>query len=269
MDALSGFLILISHGNLTQAFAYRIPLLIPGNAVHEYIVCRLWMSYAYFLICTTASTLNLVLLTLERYAQVVHPLWHKQHIRPAVVKQSLLLPWILSVIYKLPVIVDFGVIRNDGRCYQEFAHEMLMVVYGVAILIVDFLMPLGVFIFSYWAILIGVRKLSRRIGDISGNNSSDKVNKRNAVERNTLKTMILVCCVFTVTTIVGQIAAFLFSFTGGLSLDDKNAFLVPTAFMLVGFLINPIIYIFHYKEFRSNLIQLCRCKEGTVKAQSG
>ena len=258
MDAFSGFCLLLTSGNLTQAFGYRVPLLTPGNVFHEYIICRLWMGYSFILTFTSASTFNLVLLTIERFIQVVHPLWHKRRMLPDIVKKSLVLPWMLGFFFRLPLAIYFGTIHDDGICYRESSQIYFVPIYAAIAYIMDLIMPLGIFIFCYVSILQRIKRISRTIRAVAVTQASGhKTNHWSGVERNTLKTMIIVCILFTVTIIAGQIITFLYTLNV-ISFTDEKVMLIPMTCIVLGSVVNPIIYMVQYRQVRNHFVSMLR-----------
>ena len=50
------------------------------NLLRFFSDLRLWTSHVWSMSFMISSTYNLVMLTLERYVGIIHPIWHKVHI---------------------------------------------------------------------------------------------------------------------------------------------------------------------------------------------
>ncbi len=134
------------------------PLLAVGGWVGD-ISCKVWYSKALFWSLLHISTINLVLVTMERYISVLHPICRLNHFTRRKAKLTMLLAWLVGLTYQSYWIV---ISKSDqGQCYQEFPSDVLQNVFGGLTLLVEYLIPLSIMSFAYVRIIARLKKLAK------------------------------------------------------------------------------------------------------------
>ena len=154
------------------------------------IYCILWLSDLPLWSFLISSSYSLVVLTVERYVAVVHPILHHNSFS----KRTFLImgaaSWFPGLINILALLVpSSGVI--DGRCYVMtlFARRWWQKLYDVGLFIMQYLIPITVFITCYSRIFLFLRSRVSPRGQTSGNEVA--VQKARA-SRNVLKTLVII-----------------------------------------------------------------------------
>ena len=97
---------LVTHGNQYN-----------GNPILDGAVCVLFEGVALTALGVTASTLGLIVITLERYFKIVHAIAHRKHYRNWMTKVGVALPWIGGTC--LVLFPGMGTTRIvNGRCLR-------------------------------------------------------------------------------------------------------------------------------------------------------
>ena len=127
------------------------------------VVCQLWMAVDYT--ASTASILNLLILSLDRYWSVVDPLRYlhrRTHARAAALIST---AWLLSSLWILPIVFWHRVFSVDGRrqvpetvCDVEYADNAAL---KAATAILNYYLPLGVMLALYAKIYAVIRRRFR------------------------------------------------------------------------------------------------------------
>ena len=219
------------------------------------IRCRL-LTARYFVWTTyMASTYNLVMISLERYFEIVHAIYYKTHIKWWVVCVMLFLPYLLSGIYNSAAIITARI--SGGVCMElaTLSYEWEFVVMGVGNLLFQFMLP--ILIISYCYIQIGL--FLRNMPVIGGSENPEKAKKAAKASINVIKTLAIVCIIFFLCWMWNSILFFLFSIRV-VDVDFNGAFYHFTVTAVnINCLVNPFIYTFKYEQFKREATRIfCR-----------
>ena len=144
IDAVSS---LLAIAQLASSFAPNI-VLIPNHFASEFY-CRVWQSQLLLWGAYAASTYNLVVLTIERYIKIVHPIAHKNSFTPRRAKFLLLFVWLfgfLQVSYGIPTTI---IIDSSCSTNALWPNEVTQQVVAILFIAIQYWIPLLVFIVSY------------------------------------------------------------------------------------------------------------------------
>jgi hypothetical protein len=128
------------------------------------ILCLFFDNTSFLGASVYASKYGLVVITLERYFKVVHPVKYRNLLRPWMVKLGVIMPWmdgLLLVI--LPMTLASEVV--NGKCTVAIAKPEAGKLYCTIMFVWHYLLPLLIFIFCYSKILSVVRRQSRIAAD--------------------------------------------------------------------------------------------------------
>jgi len=99
--------------------------------------------------------------TLERYVKIVHPITHRAHFRPWMVKAGIIIPWLNGLlVYTLPT---WAILTAEPRgiCIKQWPSLTYAKVYGVMLFVWQVIMPTAVFVLCYSKIVVVVRRRSK------------------------------------------------------------------------------------------------------------
>lgn len=117
-------------------------------------ICRFWDTKYPLWSAIVTSTYNLVLITLERYLEIVHPIKHKVSLTRGKAKIAMAIVWLFGPIWQSYFFFVSGVTKDKGcLVYSLWPTETIRQVFGVFIVFVQFMVPLFVMIFVYSRII--------------------------------------------------------------------------------------------------------------------
>ncbi|XP_038050822.1 beta-3 adrenergic receptor-like [Patiria miniata] len=240
-----------------------IPDPIPPGATGVFI-CAMWESGYLQWGLFTASTFNLVVLTLERYLAIVFPFkyqaltYHKRAI--AVIFAGI---WVCGFLFN-----GFGIYLRyyeAGECVlNPVAHPEAL---GVFIFACRFLVPFFVMLVVYVHIAVVLKKGAGRVlpapaaaGPSTGQAPEGQGESLMRARRNTFKTLMIVSTIFVICWAPSEVNFFLFNL--GVEVDFNS----PIFYIMIGLgalncCLNPFIYAIKYKQFQKAL-KVVFCKRG-------
>ncbi len=219
------------------------------------ILCKLWMNQIFLWSLFMASCYNLIVITVERYMEIVHPLFHKTHFNRTKAYMGMALSWFIGFFYKFTYIIPTsGVINNIPVCivaaiYPNIASQRFV---GVFSFFVEYALPMSVMIYCYTKMAIS---LKMRIGPDTGINievsegKRQRHNKMTKYKKNILKTLIVVANCYFLCWTWSQMSFLFFNVGMDIALFTPIYYIgVTLAFFNT--CINPIIYTVRYKQFQ-------------------
>ena len=118
-------------------------------SVADDIYCRVWLRRSPLWITILVSTYNLVLLTIERYLSVVHPIKHKMSFTHNKAVISIVLCWLLGITFNLTTTLPYAKV-TDGHCELFISRgKTFDIVSGVGIITVLYFIPITTLVFCY------------------------------------------------------------------------------------------------------------------------
>ena len=211
------------------------------------VVCKMWLSDLPLWTLLSCSSYALIVLTIERYVAIVHPIFH--HNSFSRIKVLLLAgsAWLPGLVVMLCVIVPTsGVI--DGHCYVVafFASATWQKVCGVLYFLVLYLIPIIVFITCYSRI---VKHLRIRVIPQEQSSGNEATNWKARTRRKVIKMLVIVVICYVLCNSWNQCTFLAFNF--GCPVDFKSGFYNFTVIAtFANCCINPIIYALQYETFQ-------------------
>ena len=81
----------------------------------DWIVCLLIQASTVGGACGSGAIMTVVIITLDRYWKIVHPLHHRKYYSPWMLKVGLILPWLTGIAVRmLPYLATTRIVK--GRC---------------------------------------------------------------------------------------------------------------------------------------------------------
>ena len=268
IDLLTSAVLLVTQSTVVAAVG-------PRGFLGE-VFCRLFRSHSLMWICLRGSTLNLVNLSLERYLQIVVPIYHRQHFNKAKTVCLLVLTWVLAI--ALNVHLFLTCFNDEGQC--NFKDSMMnqptvQLVYGFVEFVTVYLIPLVVLTYFYGHMLFIIRKQAqKRDSQRSGpKQDSQKKNGLTFAQVNLVKTFILVAVLYMVCWTPTQLYCLLFGIKDVIGMKFSNPFKdlgykTGVALAMFNVCVNPFIYAYKFEAFKKQTARLfSRLKSKNIASQ--
>ncbi|XP_038050917.1 neuromedin-U receptor 2-like [Patiria miniata] len=259
-----GSLLIVLDSNIV------IPAVLHRNAVIAALQCFILESNVILWVIYVASTLNLVMLTTERYVAIVYPFKYVTYFGKKQATGMLVAVWVMAIGYKGTRFLYRQIV--DRACVFTSLSTAVSLAGGIVAFLVEYLIPLIFMTFCYVHIILQLKKASSTVhvepstGQQGDNSMSGSLLR---ARRNTLKTLFIVFATYTICWSPNQIAFFMFNF--GFPLNLNGAFyLISVALVQLNCCINPIIYSFKYKQFQTGVRVLMKpCCPKLAPAREG
>lgn len=202
----SAILILFRHQSLVDAaFCLVIGLLIftpsmwlSGNYAIDWFTCHVLHSAFIYSFLVIASTWNLVFISMERYLAVCHPFKH-QNLSQTRLIIVIIAFYVFNFIHNAPLFL-FQTDFEDNKCFyvsnKSQLGDAMMYAFCIFIFVVDYLVPIVIFVMAYGAVIWTFRKRGK-----SSEMASSKVIDKASTELT--KTAIIVTAIFILTMTFG------------------------------------------------------------------
>eukprot|EP00057_Strongylocentrotus_purpuratus_P000637 XP_001180030.2 PREDICTED: 5-hydroxytryptamine receptor 1A-alpha-like [Strongylocentrotus purpuratus] len=200
IDLLTSLLLLAS-------FVAPLPPLPTNNPTLARFVCAFWYSGYSFWSLIVASSLNLTLMTLERYYAIVFPLHYHSRTNSARFFCLVALPWLSGFAYQQNL-MWFTKVEQDQCLLVQFPNDATLTGFAVGGAFLQFVLPLAVMVFVYTSISIKLkstmeetfnkrtRKNRETDKSVSQTRNTRCVDHRSRARRNVLKVLVTVSVVF-------------------------------------------------------------------------
>uniref|UniRef100_A0A3B3TJD6 G-protein coupled receptors family 1 profile domain-containing protein n=1 Tax=Poecilia latipinna TaxID=48699 RepID=A0A3B3TJD6_9TELE len=225
-DCLVGFLI-----------SFQI-VLIDGCWYFGDIMCAIYLILDY--IITTASIGTMVLISIDRYVAICHPLHYSGKVTTERAKMCVSLFWMCSILYHCVLLRDNLYNSCSGECVVGVDY-----VGGILDLLLSFVGPVAVIIILYARVFVVVvsqaRAMQSHIAAVSVSVSAKKSEIKAAVTLGVVVVVFLICtCPY---------------FCVALLADDAgvSASSVPVLLFYFNSTLNPLIYALFYPWFRKSV----------------
>ncbi|XP_052463192.1 trace amine-associated receptor 13c-like [Carassius gibelio] len=206
--------------------------------------CRLFLTMMGLLF--SASLSNLVLVAVDRFVAVCHPLLYPQKITTTKTLIIVIICWFCSSVYNIAIVMSLS--NKKYACYGECT-IMITSDWTVLNLFLSFLIPCTIIITLYLRIFYVAHQQVKVINSLvkSGKHVNEGSVKRKS-ERKAALTLGIIVTVYLVCWIPFVI----------LSLTEKTGMASTTAYVLLWFLyinsgLNPLIYAFFYPWFKMSV----------------
>ncbi|XP_022082661.1 alpha-1B adrenergic receptor-like [Acanthaster planci] len=239
--------------------------------------CKVWYSEYLLWVLVMTSTLNLLLVSLERYVCIAHSVFHRNHVTRRKAKVSMLIAWLFSLVYQTYwAVVSIAV---DGKCEPQWISEAMQRFFGILTFFLEYLIPLVLMTFAYASIISRLNQ-RRRVSALyvarstnsemmPDTSASDSASARTAkpnpprsataridmfseAKRNVAKTLCIVFATYVTCWTPTELEYLVYNLGG--SLDFQGTFhRVTVVLVLCNICVNPIIYALKYRDFQKNL----------------
>ena len=155
------------------------------------ILCKFWLSELPLWSLMVSSSYSLMALTLERYMGIVHPMFHHTSFSKTNVIFLACASWWPGPILMLCFMVPTSNVINGSCIIIEISNQPLRSASGVVLFVMQYLLPITVFITCYSRMFI---RLRTHVHPEAPNLSHEATVKKARARRNVLKTLYV--CVY-------------------------------------------------------------------------
>lgn len=203
------------------------------------------------------SIFCLMVMSIDRYLAVVHPIKSTNWRKPNLAKTINLTVWVVSLLVNLPIVIYSGLITQPDGCFCTIVWPEPQEAYYTAFMfytfILGFFLPLVVICLSYLLIVIKVKSSGIRVGSTKRKRSEKKVTRMVSVVVAVFVFCWLPFYVFNMTSVTGTISTTPF-------LRSMFAFVVVLGY--ANSCANPILYAFLSENFKKSFQNVLCLKKG-------
>ena len=237
------------------------------EGVWDDIVCRFWLNAVPLWSLLMASTINILVITLERYVAVVHPL--RYHNINDVTKRrvtcvAMASAWIVALVFNCALTSTTSAVR-DHRCISMsfFHNEGWRKTAGLAAFLFEFLVPISVCVICYACIIQTLRQkvAPATVAATSSQGGPVNAHVKTMMIRNVHKTFGIVVLCAILCNAVNQ--CLFLAFNWGYALNFSGT--LYNASVIASFsncCVNPFVYAFKYTMFQQGMKKLF-CRKST------
>ncbi|KAI0218467.1 hypothetical protein LSAT2_029839 [Lamellibrachia satsuma] len=217
------------------------------------LYCRFWLTGFFLWSLIISSSYNLMVLTLERYVGVVHPLFHHTFLSKTKILVFAGAAWwpgpILMLCFVIPT---SGVI--DGHCVvmDIYVNQTWDKACGVMLFVMQYLLPITVFITCYIRMFMRLRTQVHPLAPSIGNEAA---RQKARARRNLLKTLFAVIVGYLLCNSFNQFIVLASTF--GAPVDFSSYYFGFTVIaMFSNCCVNPFVYALKYQTYQKELRKL-------------
>ena len=225
--------------------------------------CKIWQSKLFLWGFLVSSTYNLVCLTVERYLQVCHPIWHKTSFNHQQVQLSIVTVWLVGPLFNAAYMIPSSVVI-DGQCaiYTRWPSPLSQKLFGLITILIQFLIPLVIMVYCYSYIAVTLHRKIKvdaqsgapgqaweqdsRSSSMAPSQFGDKWHRG---RRNTIRTLTIVAACFVACWSWNQIL-FLLNHLGHQADFTSNFYHFTVIAVFLNSVVNPVVYAFKYQPFQ-------------------
>jgi len=158
------------------------------------VICWFFGAHGLTTWAGNSSMCGLIIITVERYVKIVHPVAYRNHYRPWMTRAGIVIPWIFGLATGfIPIVTTTKVLR--GRCMKNrfYVNNEVRVAWGIIKFFVLYLVPLMFFVYGYWNILMVIRRQKKQVAQSqqqqgTSNSTTQKQKQSSKTEMNVIRT---------------------------------------------------------------------------------
>ena len=222
------------------------------------IFCKFWLNELPMWSLMVSSSYSLIAVTIERYIGIVHPIFHHTSFSKTNVILLASASWWPGPILMLCFMVPTSSVVNGSCTMFQISDQSLRRASGVVFFVMQYLIPITVFITCYSRMFI---RLRTHVHPEAPNLCHEATVKKARARRNVLKTLLLVVIGYIMCNTWNQLTFLAFNF--GAPLDfSSNYYNFTVISMFANCCINPFLYALQYRPYQNELRKVL-CKRDT------
>ncbi|XP_065818391.1 trace amine-associated receptor 13c-like [Labrus bergylta] len=224
-------------------------MLIDGCWLLGDLICTLYQYIAY--IVTSSSVGTMVLISIDRYVAICHPLHYTRKVSLKRVQVCVCLCWICSVIFQSLLLKD--ILEQQGRYHSCVGECIFFVNYiaGIADLILTFILSITVIVVLYLRVFVVAVTQARAI-----RSHVEAVTLQHSLKITAIKSELKAARTLGIVVIVFLICFcpyFCVALTGQDNLLNASSAAFVLCLVYLNSCLNPVIYAFFYPWFRKSI----------------
>lgn len=229
------------------------------------VACRFAQADVPLWTVNVASTYNLVVISLERFMATCYPVKHRNSCSLFRIKILMCSTWVVGFVNSLFLLSFF---RVDQKVCKFTLENPLTIPLLTLDICIQYLIPVVLMLFTYTRIILVLKK---KLAGATDANQQPHANLYKA-KQNVIETMLIAVVLFAICWTPFEI--FKLKTFISKKISSSTAYIAVTGSLTCNMCVNPIVYCFKYKHFRSQLQKYVREKfrrnrVGTVERSTG
>uniref|UniRef100_UPI0037E7165A trace amine-associated receptor 13c-like n=1 Tax=Semicossyphus pulcher TaxID=241346 RepID=UPI0037E7165A len=224
-------------------------MLIDGCWFFGDLMCALYQYLTY--IITSASVGTMVIISVDRYVAICHPLHYPTEVTPKRVQVCVCLCWICAIIFQSLILMD--ILEQPGRYHSCFGECIFFINYiaGIIDVIFTFIVPITVIVVLYMRVFVVAVSQARAM-----RSHIEAVTLQHSVKASAIKSEMKAARTLGVVVVVFLICLcpyFCVALTGQDNLMNASSAAFVICLFYFNSCLNPVIYALFYPWFRKSI----------------
>ncbi|XP_071964210.1 kappa-type opioid receptor-like [Antedon mediterranea] len=218
------------------------------------LFCKSRFLYWYL---SATSSYNLVMVTIERYVAVVHPIAYRQRSFNRRKVTTLIIPHTCGVIAAFIVLIIGDVNpESKGECKYYYSSDLTALLSAVFIFTMYWLLPVIVIVYCYTRILLNLRKMAKIRNTTNEPRTGNAGGQLKGTQRNMILTLVLVAIAFLVTVTPNFTLYMVYNICRCFEFSSIILHEITVLLNASNLCINPFIYCFTFTEFKRGITKI-------------
>ena len=264
MDALASVALLLTWANISPF----LNITLVEGSWNSWAICRFWISNIFLWPFLMVSTSNLIIVTVERYVKVVHPLYHKVSFNKTKEKILLVIPWVFGIMFGASILLNSTKLEGNTCLINVFPSKLVYYIVGTSVFMFQLVVPLATFMFCYlkmfWVLSKRNAVFPQGASTTSGHEGQESRNKK--AQKNVIITLSVVALAYVICWIWNSMLFIMVNY----GVFSPTVFGQPfhhfsVCMIYLNCCINPFIYIIFIKGFKEDMklfLKFCFTRTG-------